>query len=47
MEIIPAVIFDSFGTLAGLVVSGLGLAALKHIVGPTESDRVVGWTLWW
>ena len=47
MDFILAIVFGALGTLAGLVVSGLGLAALKHVVGTTESDRVVGWTLWW
>lgn len=29
------------------VHSGLGIAATKQLLKPSEGDRVYGWTLWW
>ena len=47
MDSTLALLFGSTGTLAGLLASGPGLVALKHLPVATETDRVVGWTLWW
>jgi predicted cobalt transporter CbtA len=47
MDFTPALLFGIAGTLAGLIASGLGLAALNHLPAATKTDRVVGWTLWW
>jgi predicted cobalt transporter CbtA len=47
MDFTPSLLFGIAGAMAGLLASGLGLAALKHLPAATESDRVVGWTLWW
>ena len=32
---------------AGLYYSALGIAALRHLSGATQMDRVFGWTSWW
>jgi len=42
-----AITFAVLGALGGFVYSGMGIAALKHLAGADEIDRVVGWTLWW
>lgn len=42
-----AIAFAVLGTLGGLVYSGMGIAALKHLSDADEIDRTVGWTLWW
>lgn len=47
MDFNPALLFGVVGTAAGLFASGLGLTALNHLRAATETDRVVGWTLWW
>ena len=39
--------FALVGSVAGAAYAVLGIWALKHRVDATESDRTVGWTLWW
>lgn len=33
--------------MTGLYYAFLGLVALKHLRIATESEKSVGWTLWW
>lgn len=47
MEFTFTLLFGIAGTLAGLTVSGLGIAALNHLSAATATDRTIGWTLWW
>jgi hypothetical protein len=35
------------GTLSGLAYAALGIAASKHLVQATATDRAFGWSLWW
>jgi hypothetical protein len=42
-----AFILGTAGTAAGLYYSFLGIVALKHLPRSTETDRTVGWSLWW
>jgi len=41
------VLFAGLGTVAGLIYAALGVLALKHLPNATESDKTVGWSLWW
>lgn len=42
-----AITLAVLGSVLGLVYSAMGIAALKHLPSATETDRVVGWSLWW
>lgn len=42
-----ALTLGTVGTLAGLYLCGLGIAALKYLPNLSEVNRTVGWTLWW
>ena len=35
------------GSFAGIAYAALGIAALKHLPRADETDRTVGWSLWW
>jgi hypothetical protein len=35
------------GTAAGIVYALLGVVALQHLPRATETDKSVGWSLWW
>jgi hypothetical protein len=35
------------GSVAGIAYALLGLSALRHLANTTESEKAVGWSLWW
>jgi hypothetical protein len=35
------------GAMFGIAYSALGFIALKYLNNASETDRVVGWSLWW
>ena len=49
MEVAPLLgwILLAASIAAGAYYCTLGMAALRHLPGASEQDRVVGWTLWW
>ena len=41
------VAFALAGSMAGLAYALLGLSALRHLPSASETERSVGWSLWW
>ena len=35
------------GTLSGLAYAAFGIAASKHLLQGSATDRALGWSLWW
>ena len=42
-----AIALAFLGSILGLVYAAMGVVALKYLRSATETDRVVGWSLWW
>ena len=42
-----AVALAALGSAAGVVYAILGIVVWKHLPESTQTDRTVGWTLWW